>query len=153
MSLNIFSYVQGPFFISFCELSIHFFFPFFSLLFSPLIIYLFILAAPGLSCSMGDLHCSMRDLQLQHADFLVVACGIQFSDRGSNPGPLHWERGVLSVRPSGKSLFFPFFYCLLAPVSLNVKKIFFFSFSFFGHVVRIAGSQFPEQGLNLGPGQ
>lgn len=34
MSLNIFSYVQGPFFLSFlCELSIHVFFPFFLLCF------------------------------------------------------------------------------------------------------------------------
>ena len=24
-------------------------------------------------------------------EFLVVACGIQFLDQGSNLGPLHWE--------------------------------------------------------------
>ena len=36
---------------------------------------------------------------------LVVACGIQFPDQGSNPGPLHWERGVLTTGPPGKSPF------------------------------------------------
>ena len=33
------------------------------------VFYLFILAAPGLSCSM-------QALSLQHADFLVAACGL-----------------------------------------------------------------------------
>lgn len=28
---------------------------------------------------------------------------IQFSDRGLNPAPLHWERGVLAPGPPGKS--------------------------------------------------
>jgi len=27
---------------------------------------------------------------------LVVACGIWFPDQELNPGPLHWERGVLA---------------------------------------------------------
>ena len=97
-------------------------------------IYLFIQAAPGLSCGMQDLHCSMWDLQLWHVDsqlwhvgsyfwpaaFLVVACrllscgmwtsqlqhacGIQFPDQGSNPGPLHQEHEVLPTGPRGKSL-------------------------------------------------
>ena len=35
--------------------------------------------------------------------FLVVACEIWFPDQGSNPGPLHWERGVLATGPPGKS--------------------------------------------------
>ena len=34
---------------------------------------------------------------------LAVACGIQFSDQGSNLGPLHWECGVLATGPRGKS--------------------------------------------------
>ena len=40
-------------------------------------IYLFILAAPGLSCGTRDLHCGMWDLFLVAAcEPLVVACGI-----------------------------------------------------------------------------
>ena len=43
--------------------------------------------------------------QLQHVNSqLQHACGIQFPDEGSNPGPLHWEHGVLSTAPPGKSL-------------------------------------------------
>ena len=42
--------------------------------------------------------------QLQHAGSLVVTCGISFPDQGSNPGPLHWEHGVLDSGPPGKSL-------------------------------------------------
>ena len=34
---------------------------------------------------------------------LVEACGIQFPDQKSNPGPLHWEHGVLAPGPPGKS--------------------------------------------------
>ena len=36
--------------------------------------------------------------------FLVVACWIYFPDQGSNPGPLHWEPGVLTTGPPGKSV-------------------------------------------------
>ena len=32
---------------------------------------------------------------------LVVACAIKFPDQSSNPGPLHWERGVLAIGPPG----------------------------------------------------
>ena len=32
---------------------------------------------------------------------LVVACGTWFPDQGSNPRPLHWERGILATRPQG----------------------------------------------------
>ena len=39
---------------------------------------------------------------------LVVAYGIQFPDQGSNPGPQHWERGLLTTGPPGKSLFIYF---------------------------------------------
>ena len=34
---------------------------------------------------------------------IVAACGIQFPDQGSNPGPSHWELGVLATRPPWKS--------------------------------------------------
>ena len=37
---------------------------------------------------------------------LVGACGIQFPDQGANPGPLHWEHGVLATGPPGKSPLF-----------------------------------------------
>ena len=35
---------------------------------------------------------------------LAAACGIQLPDQGLNPGPLHWERGVLTTGPPRKSL-------------------------------------------------
>ena len=35
---------------------------------------------------------------------LVVACGIEFLDQGSNPDPLHGQHGVLATGPPGKSL-------------------------------------------------
>ena len=37
---------------------------------------------------------------------LVAECRIQFPDQGSNPGPLHWEHGVLTTGPPGKAPFF-----------------------------------------------
>ena len=37
------------------------------------------------------------------SDFLVAVRGTRFPDQGSNPGPLHWEHGVLPTRPSGRS--------------------------------------------------
>ena len=63
-----------------------------------LIFYLFIynLAASGLSCGK-------RNLLVVACELLVAACGILFPDQGSNPGPLHWERGVLATGPPGKS--------------------------------------------------
>ena len=36
--------------------------------------------------------------------FSVAACGISFPDQGSNPGPMHWQLGVLATEPPGKSL-------------------------------------------------
>ena len=36
--------------------------------------------------------------------FSVAAYGIEFPDQGSNPGPLHWQLGVLATEPPGKSL-------------------------------------------------
>ena len=56
------------------------------------------LAVLGLTCSMQDL-----PSLLQHVRSLAVACGIQFPDQGLNPGPLHWERGVLATEPPEKS--------------------------------------------------
>ena len=41
---------------------------------------------------------------LQHSRSLAEACGIQFPHRELNPGPLHWEHGVLATGPPGKSL-------------------------------------------------
>ena len=61
-------------------------------------IYLFIyLAMPGLRCSLWD-------LELQHANSLAVACGIQFPEQGWNQGPQHCEGRVLVTGPPGKSL-------------------------------------------------
>ena len=61
-------------------------------------IYLFLyLVAPGLSCSRQAPQLQYAKSQLRHA------CGIQFPDQISNPGPLHWEHGVLSTVPPGKS--------------------------------------------------
>ena len=46
----------------------------------------------------GLLSCGTLAPQLWHA------CGIYFPDQGLNPGPLHWEHGVLTTVPPGKSL-------------------------------------------------
>ena len=35
---------------------------------------------------------------------LVKSCGIYFPDQGLNPGPLHWELGVLDAGLPEKSL-------------------------------------------------
>ena len=37
----------------------------------------------------------------------IFSCGMRdlFPDQGSNPGPLHWECGVLTTGPPGKSLY------------------------------------------------
>ena len=43
-------------------------------------------------------------LQCAVCGLLVVACGIQFPDQGSNLGPLHWEHRVLTTGPPRKSL-------------------------------------------------
>ena len=74
----------------------------FLLLFVCLFLIFNYLAVLGLSCSMRDLHCRVWDLQLWRA------CGIQFPVQGSNPGPLRWERRVLTAGPPGKSLLFCF---------------------------------------------
>ena len=57
-----------------------------------------LVAAPGL------LSCSSPAPQLWHSiSQLWHACGIQFPDQGLNPGHPHWECGVLSTAPPGKS--------------------------------------------------
>ena len=70
-------------------------------LFFNIYIYLFILfiylVAPGLICG------TWAPL-LQLAGKLWHACGSQFPNQGSNPGPLHWECRVLTTVPPGKSL-------------------------------------------------
>lgn len=50
-------------------------------------------------------------LQLRHTgslvvarEILAVARGIRFPDQRSNPGPLHWDYGILTTGPPGKSL-------------------------------------------------
>ena len=54
-------------------------------------IYLFILSAPSLSRGMQDL--------------LVATCMWDLvPPPGTEPGPLHWEHGVLPTGPPGKSL-------------------------------------------------
>ena len=43
-------------------------------------------------------------------ELLVVAYGIYFPDKVSNPGPLHWEQGILATGPPGRpSVAFFFF--------------------------------------------
>ena len=50
------------------------------------------------------LSCSTQAPQLWHSNsWLRHTCGIQFPDQGSNPGPLHWEQGVLTTAPQKKS--------------------------------------------------
>ena len=63
--------------------------------------------ASSLVAAHGLLSCGNANSQLQHA------CGIQFPDQGSNPGPLLWERGVLSREPLGRSLGYFYSYIFL----------------------------------------
>ena len=64
-------------------------------LFKKLYIYLYTyLAMLGLSC--------------KHTGSLAVAWGISAPWPGVEPGPLHWERGVLATGPPGKSHEFTF---------------------------------------------
>ena len=42
--------------------------------------------------------------QVGYMGSLVAACGIQFTNQGLNPGPLHWECRVLATGPPWKSL-------------------------------------------------
>ena len=45
----------------------------------------------------------MQDLSVVIYGLLATACGIQFPEQGLNPGPLHWECGVLVTGRAGKS--------------------------------------------------
>ena len=72
-----------------------------------ILLYIYLFAVLDLSCGTRSLRCSMWDL---------VPC------QGLNPGPLHWELGVLATGPPGKShsLFFKYssqWLTLLAPPS------------------------------------
>ena len=72
-------------------------------------IYLFIWLRWVLVVACQLLSCGMQPPQLWHVNSqLWHACGIQFPDQRSNPGPLHWECGVLSTVPPGKSLIYVF---------------------------------------------
>ena len=48
----------------------------------------------------------LKNLFIWFRRVLVTACGTYFPDQGSNPGPLHWEHGVLTTVPLGQSLLF-----------------------------------------------
>ena len=76
-------------------------------------IYLIYLAVPGLSGSTWSLGSSLWHVgSLAVAcELLVATCGIQFPDQGSNPGPLHWECGVLATGSPGKFLSASFMAC------------------------------------------
>lgn len=56
------------------------------------------LAMPGLRCGMRDPPSSLR-----HGGSLAAACGNEFPDQGSSPGPLHWELGISATGSPGKS--------------------------------------------------
>ena len=49
---------------------------------------------------------------------LIAACGIQFLDQGSNPGPQHWEHGVLhwATREVPRCFFFKLRKFLFIPI-------------------------------------
>ena len=53
------------------------------------------------------------------SEVLVAACGIQFRDQGSNPGPLHQKQGVLATGPPGS----PYTFFLLHKASLLSLKL------------------------------
>ena len=61
------------------------------------------LAVLGFSRDTRVFSCGTRDFLAVACKLLLAACGIWFPDQGSNPGPLHWEHGVLATGPSGKS--------------------------------------------------
>ena len=60
-------------------------------------IYLFIWLPRVLVAAGELLSCGSWAPQLRHG------CGIQFPDQGRNPSLLHWECGVLTTAPPGKS--------------------------------------------------
>ena len=58
---------------------------------------------------------------------LVVVCGIQFLDQGSNPSPLPWKPGVLASGPPGKSQYLLFgilfHQCCCSNLFLSISKV------------------------------
>ena len=60
-------------------------------------VFIWLLRVLVIACGIFNLCFSMQAL-------LDAACGIQFPDQGSNPGPRHWQHGVLATGPPGKSL-------------------------------------------------
>ena len=67
------------------------------------------------SPACGIFSCSIWDLLVVTFRLLVAARRIQFPDQGSSPGPLNWERGVLTTGPPGKSLYILLdFVCILS---------------------------------------
>ena len=49
-------------------------------------------------------------------------CRIQFLDQGSNPGPQHWECGILHTGPPGRSLYATFVpFCLQQSTELYLQ--------------------------------
>ena len=61
-------------------------------------------AGSSLRCGTRDLPCSMRDLLVAACGLLVAACVWDLVPwPGIKPGPLHWERRVLTTGPPGKS--------------------------------------------------
>ena len=57
------------------------------------------LIAPGLTCGTWNLRSACGIFFF----FSVAAYRLYFTDPGLNPGPLHWEYGVLTTGPSRKS--------------------------------------------------
>ena len=68
-------------------------------------IYLFNLVAPGLSCGRWAPSLRLQGSLVVACELSVAACTWDLVPRpGIEPGPLHWERGVLTTVPPGKSL-------------------------------------------------
>jgi len=81
------------------------------------------LAVLGFSCGSWDLWSLF-----QYAGSLVLACGLQFSNQGSNLGSLHWEHGASATGPLGKSLLSLFNACYYCTMKLN-KHVLVFCFN------------------------
>ena len=109
----------------------------------------------GLSCSTWDLQSSLGhgESLVVECKLLVAECGILFPDKGSNPGPLHWENGVLATGPQRSpffryskcpSLFFWDLYCLYTGMLDGIPQIseplFIFLYCFFLPVHQIRQS-------------
>ena len=77
-NLNYFGFFNYYYF-SICRICSDVFFFFFFKIYFYLFIYLFILAVQGLSCSMWDLRCGMRDLSFLVAAHGLLSCSMQTS--------------------------------------------------------------------------